>query len=203
MEQDLAQQQAALALLQSQAQPQAQEGLARAAEAAAHGQAQAAERRGPKPKDGPTGNNPQGGPAPEATSRPAASATEAACAADADVLDTLIAEVSGLSGNDQSLLSKLEAAKAALSRCQTQAAQGQLQAFLNQLNALRRSCDLTDANYAALFNQAARALTVATGASASDLPAAVSAPQCETAPAPSASDNKPESPGPPPDRGRP
>jgi len=203
MEQDLGQQQAALAALQSQAPPQAQEGLTRAAEAAAHGQARAAEhRQGPKP-----GGGGQGSTAAEATPSmvPTSEATASAgleCNPDLALINALIASVSGLGIKDQSLLSKLEAAQASLARCQTQAAQGQLGAFLNQLNALRRGCDLNNADYADLFNHAAQVLTADAGASASDIPATVS-PQCETVPADDRSSNKPDSPGPPEDAGPP
>ena len=204
MEQNLAQQQAALAALQSQAPPQAQEGLTRAAEAAAHGQAQAAERRqGHKPTGGGQGSGPQNGSTPDSSATPGPSAAHEACAVEAGSLAALIAQVEALPGKGESLLSKLEAADAALARCQTQAAQGQLGAFLNEMDALLRKCDISGPTYSDLFSQAVSVLTGPAGASPTDVPSPLSAAVCETAPADDRSSNKPDSPGPPEDAGSP
>lgn len=198
MEQDLSEHQTALGALQSQAPPQAREGLAGATEAAAHGQARAAERRqGPNPVGGHRGNSPQSGFTPEASATAQSAAVRDECNAQAGSLAALIAEVQALPGNDQSLLSKLEAADAAVARCQYQSAQGQLGAFLNQLDARYRTCDLTSDQYEALFAQGVLALTGPAQALSSEVPSMAAAPRCDAAPGTSPAGDKPESPGPP------
>jgi hypothetical protein len=207
MELELAQQQTALARAQSKAAPQALEALTTAADAAAQGQARAAEQRGPKPKtDGPPAA-PQGQASPPLPGPSGAPETSGSlCLQEVDALDALISQLEGVGRKEQSLVSKLEAAKAALARCQPQAAQGQLGAFLNELNALRRACDVSATEYTDLFSTAGQVLTGPAGAPASALPATVAAPQCDVAPS---QPGRPDSPGPPPgvpgppDRNRP
>ena len=99
MEQNLAQQQAALAALQSQAPPQAQA---------------AGRRQGHKPTGGGQGSGPQNGSTPDSSATPGPSAAHEACAVEAGSLAALIAQVEALPGKGESLLSKLEAADAAL-----------------------------------------------------------------------------------------
>ena len=177
IEQELEEQQATLTLLQSRAAPQARAGLAIAVEAAAQGQARALERRGPKPKSQGTGSGTDTSPDvitpsdPVAVdASPAESPKPMVCSGGLSEIEALEVEVSNLSIQGQGLHSKLTAARDALARCQTQAAHGQLTAFMNQLNAERRNCSISALEYESLFDVGSQILLGSMGAHASEIP---------------------------------